>query len=36
MDDVKYYDESCEAHQKLKDFAKGKVEGPPLVLHVEV
>ncbi|KAK4553103.1 hypothetical protein LTR86_009830 [Recurvomyces mirabilis] len=35
MDDVKYYDESCEAHQKLKDFAKGKVGGPPMVLHLE-
>ena len=26
MDDVRYYDEECEAHRKLKDFAKGKVE----------
>ncbi|KAK3110336.1 hypothetical protein LTR53_015465 [Teratosphaeriaceae sp. CCFEE 6253] len=36
MDDVKYYDEACEAHQKLKAFAMGKVDGPPLVLHLEV
>lgn len=36
MDDVKYYDETCEAHQKLKAFAKDKVAGPPLVLHLEV
>ncbi|KAI6834152.1 hypothetical protein KC340_g12087 [Hortaea werneckii] len=35
MEDVKYYDEHCEAHQKLKAFAKDKVAGPPLVLHVE-
>ncbi|RMY81183.1 hypothetical protein D0864_08382 [Hortaea werneckii] len=35
MEDVKYYDEQCEAHQKLKSFAKDKVAGPPLVLHIE-
>ncbi|KAI7161084.1 hypothetical protein KC349_g3038 [Hortaea werneckii] len=35
MEDVQYYDEHCEAHQKLKAFAKDKVAGPPLVLHVE-
>ncbi|KAI6810139.1 hypothetical protein KC332_g9675 [Hortaea werneckii] len=35
IDDVKYYDEQCEAHQKLKAFAKDKVAGPPLVLHIE-
>ncbi|TKA34094.1 hypothetical protein B0A50_00074 [Salinomyces thailandicus] len=36
MDDVKFYDEQCEAHKKLKDFAKEKVGGPPLVLHFEI
>ncbi|TKA74169.1 hypothetical protein B0A55_06585 [Friedmanniomyces simplex] len=36
MEDVKYYDEACEAHMRLKAFAKDKVEGPPLVLHVEM
>ncbi|KAK5682801.1 hypothetical protein LTR17_027379 [Elasticomyces elasticus] len=36
MEDVKFYDETCEAHQKLKAFAKDKVAGPPLVLHLDV
>ncbi|KAK5108229.1 hypothetical protein LTR62_008685 [Meristemomyces frigidus] len=35
MSDVKYYDEQCEAHGKLKAFAKDKVDGPPLVVHLE-
>lgn len=35
MADFKYYDEECEAHKKLKAFAKAKVDGPPLVLFVE-
>lgn len=30
-----YYDEKCEAHQKLKAFAKDKVDGPPLLFYVE-
>ncbi|KAK5114393.1 hypothetical protein LTR85_010215 [Meristemomyces frigidus] len=36
MDDFKYYDEECEAHKKLKAFAQGKVDGPPLLLFAEV
>ncbi len=36
MEDVKYYDEECEAHKQLKAFAKGKLEGPPLAFHLEV
>lgn len=35
MDDVKYYDEKCEAHASLKAFAKEKVAGPPLAVHWE-
>ncbi|KAK0269942.1 hypothetical protein LTR35_014408 [Friedmanniomyces endolithicus] len=36
MEDVKYYDEECEAHKQLKAFATGKLEGPPLAFHLEV
>jgi len=35
LDDVKYYDEKCEAHAALKAFAKEKVAGPPMVLMWE-
>lgn len=31
QEDVKYYDEKCEAHQGVKDLAKGKIQPPPLV-----
>lgn len=30
-EDMKFYDEECPAHQKLKDIGKGKT-GPPLIL----
>jgi hypothetical protein len=33
--DVKYYDEECEAHQGLKDMAKGKIQPPPLTIMWE-
>lgn len=36
MEDVKYYDEHCEAHKNLKQFFKDKYEGPPLVVLVEM
>jgi len=36
MEDVKYYDEECEAHKQLKAFGQGKLDGPPLALHLEV
>ncbi|KAM0701971.1 hypothetical protein Q7P35_010881 [Cladosporium inversicolor] len=32
LDDVKYYDEKCEAHAAFKAFAKEKVAGPPMVV----
>ena len=32
LDDMKYYDNECEAHAALKAVAKGKVEGPPLMV----
>jgi hypothetical protein len=35
LDDVKYYDEKCEAHAALKAFAKEKVAGPPMVVMWE-
>jgi len=35
LDDVKYYDEKCEAHGALKAFAKEKVAGPPMVVMWE-
>ncbi|KAM0716493.1 hypothetical protein Q7P37_007938 [Cladosporium fusiforme] len=35
LDDVKYYDEECEAHKGLKAFAKEKVAGPPMVVMWE-
>ncbi|KAJ9632236.1 hypothetical protein H2203_000640 [Taxawa tesnikishii (nom. ined.)] len=36
LEDMKYYDEECEAHKSLKATAKGKVDPPPLVLYFEV
>lgn len=35
LEDVKYYDEKCEAHASLKAFAKEKVAGPPMVVMWE-
>lgn len=35
LDDVKYYDEKCEAHASLKAFAKERVAGPPMVVMWE-
>ncbi|KAM0693562.1 hypothetical protein Q7P36_006818 [Cladosporium allicinum] len=35
QEDVKYYDEKCEAHASLKAFAKDKVAGPPMVVMWE-
>jgi hypothetical protein len=35
LDDVKFYDEKCEAHAAFKAFAKEKVAGPPMVLMWE-
>lgn len=35
LEDVKYYDEKCEAHQGLKDLAKGKIQPPPFVVMWE-
>ncbi|THW99719.1 hypothetical protein D6D17_06497 [Aureobasidium pullulans] len=32
LDDMKYYDNDCEAHAALKAVAKGKVEPPPLMV----
>ncbi|KAI4763898.1 hypothetical protein E4T52_04196 [Aureobasidium sp. EXF-3400] len=32
LDDMKYYDNECEAHAALKAVAKTKVEGPPLMV----
>jgi hypothetical protein len=38
MDDVRYYDEECEAHKKLKAFGHDKVQQPwepPLTVFFE-
>lgn len=38
MDDVRYYDEECEAHKRLKEFAHDKVQQPwepPLTVFFE-
>jgi hypothetical protein len=35
LEDVKYYDEKCEAHAALKAFAKDKVAGPPMAVMWE-
>ena len=38
MEDVKYYDEECEAHKKLKAVGREKVEQPwqaPLTVFFE-
>lgn len=35
LEDMKYYDEECEAHKKLKEVGKGKVQPPPLILYGE-
>ena len=36
LEDMKFYDEECEAHKQLKELAKGKIEPPPLTLYFEV
>ncbi|CAK4030676.1 Hypothetical predicted protein [Lecanosticta acicola] len=36
MEDVKYYDDQCEAHKNLKAWAGGKVQTAPLTLLMEV
>ena len=35
LEDMKYYDEDCEAHAQLKAAAKGKVDPPPLTMFME-
>ena len=35
LEDMKYYDEQCEAHAALKAVAKDKVEPPPLMVFFE-
>ncbi|KAK5005693.1 hypothetical protein BJ546DRAFT_1069490 [Cryomyces antarcticus] len=35
LEDMKYYDEQCEAHQALKAVGKGKVDPPPIVLYMD-
>lgn len=35
VEDMKYYDEECEAHQALKDIVKPKAAGPPLMVYGE-
>ncbi|KAF1350615.1 stress responsive A/B barrel domain-containing protein, partial [Delphinella strobiligena] len=32
VDDMKYYDEQCEAHAALKAVAKDKIDPPPLMM----
>jgi hypothetical protein len=32
LDDMKFYDNECEAHAALKAVAKGKVDGLPLMV----
>lgn len=33
--DMKYYDNDCEAHAKLKAVAKGMLQGPPMMVYFE-
>lgn len=35
LEDMKYYDEQCEAHAGLKAVAKDLVEPPPLMMYIE-
>ncbi|KAH0294228.1 stress responsive A/B barrel domain-containing protein [Aureobasidium namibiae CBS 147.97] len=35
LDDMKYYDNECEAHAALKAVAKEKVAGPPLMVFFD-
>ncbi|KAK7723555.1 hypothetical protein SLS57_004369 [Botryosphaeria dothidea] len=33
LDDMKYYDEDCEAHKAIKAFLKPKIQGAMTVYH---
>ena len=33
LEDMKYYDEDCEAHQAIKAFLKPKIQGAMTVYH---
>lgn len=35
LEDMKYYDEECQAHAAIKAVAKGKVDAPPLTIFSE-
>ena len=35
LDDMKYYDEKCEAHKKLKEQNAPIVDMPPLTFYME-
>ncbi|TID15321.1 stress responsive A/B barrel domain-containing protein [Venturia nashicola] len=35
VEDMRYYDEECEAHKALKDIVKPKAAGPPLMVYGE-
>ncbi|KAF2724778.1 hypothetical protein K431DRAFT_281729 [Polychaeton citri CBS 116435] len=35
LDDMKFYDENCEAHRKLKQFTLGKIEMPPTTIYMK-
>lgn len=35
LEDMKYYDEQCEAHAALKTVAKDKVAPPPLMMYMD-
>ncbi|KAL1297415.1 hypothetical protein AAFC00_004948 [Neodothiora populina] len=35
LEDMKYYDEECQAHFALKEVVKGKAERPPLTMYFE-
>ncbi|KAK4938398.1 hypothetical protein LTR66_015097 [Elasticomyces elasticus] len=34
LEDMKYYDEECEAHNALKAAAKGKIQPPPVTVYM--
>ncbi|KAJ9635095.1 hypothetical protein H2201_008271 [Coniosporium apollinis] len=35
LDDMRYYDNECEAHGAIKAFLKPRVEGPPLMVYMD-
>lgn len=35
VEDMKFYDEECEAHKTLKETVKPKAAGPPLMVYGE-